>query len=415
MSELERNYGIKPEKKNLVDDGLGELENLQLLRSLQKNPRQTNEPDVRTQNDIEKLKSELNPTGNSVPKAPVIEIKKTEGAVFNKPKHEEKKESTLGRYIRRFWKNFLVGGGIGAAVVYSENKHRAPTADDINPKRDFVKEFKFKGNLTPKQVLHRQVAIDQHLDDSSDFKNDALKDNGLYFANRDRMKSESDINNYNYYDDQKLWLQNVVQSNEYLDRLTEEFSGDRAKAEAEQKRRINALAQDYVLEDLSKIKHDAGKNTLAYYAGTTHLPRNDGDQTTAIHESEHQITDGDNLITSYAKNLYKEGFSLKKAKLTENLIRNNDKKIWESYLSDPTEIDARKKELEFEMDKMLIKKYGEKFTEKHYKALKKLEKDGFLGERPAQFLKIIKHKDLIKIMNTIAANTHEVKDTENWS
>ena len=85
----------------------------------------------------------------------------------------------------------------------------------------------------------------------------------------------------------------------------------------------------------------------------------------------------------------------------------------EEYLSKPTELDARKKVLEMEMESLGIKKYEEEFTDGHYKKLIKLNKEGKLSNDAHDFLRVIKPEYIKQIMNSIALEDSLIKNSEN--
>jgi regulator of sigma D len=70
------------------------------------------------------------------------------------------------------------------------------------------------------------------------------------------------------------------------------------------------------------------------------------------------------------------------------------------YFSDPTELDARKKVLEYEMEVMGIKKYGEQFTK--YDLQELMKNYDHLSRNSQEFLDHIDQGYFITIMNTIA-------------
>jgi hypothetical protein len=125
-----------------------------------------------------------------------------------------------------------------------------------------------------------------------------------------------------------------------------------------------------------------------------------------VHESEHALTDGDREMSDYAKDLYKEAF--------EKDLKDGDN--MEAYYSDPTELDARKRQLEYDMEKMGIKKYSEPFTIRKFERVMKVYHKGKLSHGARDFLKHInlgnKGEYLKRIMNTIAHDPLLEKDVE---
>jgi hypothetical protein len=240
-------------------------------------------------------------------------------------------------------------------------------------------------------------------------KESDLKRNKEYLKNRDSLQSDRIIDTYRMFDEQKKWLQEKIKSKEYLARLTKEFGGDETKARAEQKSRLDELDKDYVLESSEKIEDDVPGAAAYYDYDKTHLPHNGYDlENTAVHEYQHQSTRGNMSMSDYAKDLYKKGFD--PTKTTKEIVVNG--RTGEEYFGTPTEMDARKKELELDMERFNIKKYGEKFTPKHLESLLKLQKKGIISN---EFLEMTKPEYLLKIMNTIAGTETKDKNQENLS
>jgi hypothetical protein len=114
-----------------------------------------------------------------------------------------------------------------------------------------------------------------------------------------------------------------------------------------------------------------------------------------FHEAGHVITDGGKTMSKKAMSLLKKGYS-----------RSGNKEI-DDYLSDSTEIDARKKQFERDLERSGIWKYGEPFTEEHLQKSIELRKNWELGGGSIEFLgflEFMKHKKIIDIMNKIADN-----------
>ncbi len=82
------------------------------------------------------------------------------------------------------------------------------------------------------------------------------------------------------------------------------------------------------------------------------------------------------------------------------------------YYATPTEILARKSVFEHELEKKGIKKYGEPFTEEHYRKVIDLMKKGELNKNSIEFLHIYDKDALIEIMNTIAYEEHSLQEQD---
>jgi hypothetical protein len=63
------------------------------------------------------------------------------------------------------------------------------------------------------------------------------------------------------------------------------------------------------------------------------------------------------------------------------------------------------------MERLGIKKYGEKFTMEHYEKLLKLKKEGKLFDNSIEFLDRIKPEFIEQVMNTIAMNKSVQEDS----
>jgi hypothetical protein len=110
-------------------------------------------------------------------------------------------------------------------------------------------------------------------------------------------------------------------------------------------------------------------------------------------------------MSEYAKNLYSKAYDSTKV---ENTMLDNRR--MREYMGDPTEIDARKKELEHELERLGVKKYGERFTQEHYNKAWELMNKGKLSYQASRFLQIIKAEYIGEIMNNVAVAG---KDVEN--
>jgi len=192
------------------------------------------------------------------------------------------------------------------------------------------------------------------------------------------------------YFKQKSWYSSTMSEFSYLEKLIVE-KGDVKDAIIEYCDRIRRLNTVFVIESYDSI---SGKipGAVAYYDyNCIHFP-NFYNTTIGIHEFEHQITVGNFYMSEYAKNLYRQAFD--SSVVRKDFLERN---------SNPTEIDANKKQVEFEMERLGIKKYSEKFTSLHYnKLMYCLSKGLFTNQGAIDFLKVIKAKYFCQIFNTIA-------------
>ncbi len=217
------------------------------------------------------------------------------------------------------------------------------------------------------------------------------------------------------YEEQASWIKKIIGSSEYKKRLKKEFDGDVKKASMVQKQRLANLDKDYVLEPVDSIEKRTMVGVVGQYElkdGLVHLvdTMNDTDSTEAIHEFNHQATNADSGLSEKAKDLYAKAFN------PENIMRElsdtAEQKFWVNYLKKPSELDSRKRQLEKQMEVLGVKKYGEVFTEEHYKKIKQLYDQGVLNIGAQEFMLAIKPEYFIEIMNTIAYNDIVSKESE---
>lgn len=220
----------------------------------------------------------------------------------------------------------------------------------------------------------------------------------LFYSNFTFSQNEQQQTLVKEYNKQKTWLINLLDIS-YLNKFIIENNGNIKESIHEYELRIRRLFINYKIENYEEINNKINGACAYYDYRITHLPNYYPGPTGAIHEFTHQMTDGDFNITPYAKLLYQKAFDSTKA-INPILI---NKRTYLQYSSDPTELDARKKQLEFEMERLGIKKYKDKFKLKHYKIILKYIKKGlFVNQGAIDFIKLIKPNYIIQIMNTIA-------------
>jgi hypothetical protein len=243
-----------------------------------------------------------------------------------------------------------------------------------------------------------------------DLYNKSYKEDESYLNNQ--------VNAINYYDKQFNWLKGNMENPKYAERLKKEFENN---AETVLLKRKNNLLNSPIdvnvksrfwnpvpetpnvqpiyeynyNEDIGEdVKTKTDKNRLTLldpeYAKSRVVNGKKIIPTLAIHEGQHLITDQNKGMSDYAKNLYNDSY------LPTNKKDNNQ------YYNNPTEMDARKKALDFDMEKLGIKKYEEDFKPKHYKKILKLKNK--LNDDSLEFLEHVKPKNIQKIFNTIAYN-----------
>lgn len=214
-----------------------------------------------------------------------------------------------------------------------------------------------------------------------------------------------------------------VASQDYLKRLVIEFDGDIEKAEKIQKERMQYVQSlKYQFDTLRQI---AKKNDLpdgkdkwipqwlidmdeflygrvrikagAFYDPEKHemMIPNEGDRVDSFirHEVFHASTKADKGISDKAKKIMNESYK----EFDNNKVNN-------SYFIMPTERLARKQEVDFELERLGIKKYGERATRDHYDKLMEHAKRGDLSREAYDFLKTTKPEYFEKIFNEIASD-----------
>ena len=261
---------------------------------------------------------------------------------------------------------------------------------------------------------------------SKDPKKEALES----YKNRHKENEEfmsRQLEDMDYYNRQLNWHKNNLKNPMYLKRLENEFKEDASKNLSKRKERLTtsniylgtaqnrrSLTEERNLHPNVQKEYDTIFETFTNEYGEldlkdTHLVPTgkrkmtladikymkefvkDADKiipTLAIHEGQHLITDADDGMSDLAKQIYKEAY----------IPSGNNKD--DEYFGRPTELDARKKALDFDMEKFGIKKYEEKFTPKHHKELLKIKKK--LSSDSNEFLDKIKPESIQKIFNTIA-------------
>ncbi|MDQ5949892.1 MAG: hypothetical protein QG563_399, partial [Patescibacteria group bacterium] len=216
------------------------------------------------------------------------------------------------------------------------------------------------------------------------------------------------------YDTEHLWLEKNISSPEYRKKLEDEFGSKTDSVLNARKHRLSdknyKVVSGFSVSDDAQAFYDHSNEEVA-------LP-SVSEEGLAIHEFTHDMTHGDELLSEKAKDLYTESYD--PSKLTDDEWRYNFKTLIENgsqYYLEPTERDARKKALEYDMAKLGVKTYGEEFTDDHYKRLLELQKEGLLNPSASEFLRMTKPEYLKKIMNEIAENpkTPDQTDQENRS
>ena len=212
-----------------------------------------------------------------------------------------------------------------------------------------------------------------------------------------------------------------VGSREYQEKLQIEYNGNAEKAEREQKKRIgnletvkiNILSKEELKNKLEDIRRKSGVkfgNFDAFYvrdcAGIKHelfVPFDNDDEGYCIEQE---------LLHASTK-IY-EGMSDKAVKLLDkSYIKQGLFGVFSNkqdrYYKDPSERLVRKQMLDRELEALGIKKYGEKFADKHYDKMMEYYKKGKFSWDANDFIKRTNPKRFKQIFNEIAANEEEVE------
>ncbi len=234
---------------------------------------------------------------------------------------------------------------------------------------------------------------------------DAYSPEGKY----EELKSEIQ-NAYAVGDEQREWLHNVVKSNEYKKRLSGELD-DTQTFDMNYKIRKNKITdKDYDVIPRDTLTNNPDGSVLGSYdseSDNVEITKKaiDRNRSTPVHEFAHDMTFANMLLSKKALTLYTESFD-------QSRMSQGELEMIE-YLKDPTERDARKKELEFELEKLGVKKYGEEFTDDHYRKMIELQKEQQFSNGADQFIRMTKPEYFKKIMNEIAEHQTVASDEDN--
>jgi hypothetical protein len=204
-------------------------------------------------------------------------------------------------------------------------------------------------------------------------------------------------------------LLNHIASEDYLNKIVKEFDCSLEAGKKIQESRIDNLKLGkYSLHETANIfrwEEDDKTGEIFPNSAKAYLKYNDKDkEEVATHElAGHKATFGEYGMSKEAKGLFKEAVISEKDFLSTHSYQEQRYK----YLSDLTEIYARKKVLDLEMEKLNIKKYGEPFIkDKHLPVLMKLRDEKKLSDSALEFLEVIKPEYFEKIFNEIAENNN---------
>lgn len=209
-----------------------------------------------------------------------------------------------------------------------------------------------------------------------------------------------------------------IASEDYLNKIIKEFDCSLEVGKKIQESRIDNLKLGkYSLSEggnVFRFEVDNKTGNIFPNSARVYLRYNDENkEEAATHELVgHKATFAEYGMSQKAKDLFKEAVISEKDFLLSSLVG----RYWDGYkyITNPTEIYARKKVLELEMEKLNIKKYGEPFIKDiHLPILIKLRDEKKLSESAIEFLEAIKPEYLEIIFNEIAENNLTPEDTVN--
>lgn len=195
---------------------------------------------------------------------------------------------------------------------------------------------------------------------------------------------------------QKQWLLDQMQSDAYQERAEREgLSGDDIA------KRVNRLESTEVRHVKKDEIYPDGTEAISFvdiHEDKEHhiLAGNkafDPSATLIVHEAQHIATLENEGLSDHARKLYSQSY--KKSGHTEE---------YEKYLQDNSERDARKKQLEYELEQLGIKTYSEPFTQKTFDTMMRLYRKGKFTYGPRQLIEGTKPEYFLQIMNEIAEN-----------
>lgn len=255
---------------------------------------------------------------------------------------------------------------------------------------------------TPKELETYKYYLNNY---RKEFQSSLLKTNITLSDHSQALEKFKDLNKM--VDSIKNEIKTHIESKEYLNKLTIEFNSNTSEAITQQQIRLKNLANlkcNFV--SLEALNSDSNVEMFSYYLGGTvniYLPYNSNDydylKTATYHEILHEITLGEKNIPKKTIQVLKDSYTTK----NQNY----------GYFFDPSERLVRKQMLDLEMERLGIKKYGEKFTHEHYEKLIKAYNNNELNQDSDRLLETTKPEYFEQIMNEIAQNNTNLESEEN--
>ncbi|MFA6416897.1 MAG: hypothetical protein WCW61_01745 [Patescibacteria group bacterium] len=239
----------------------------------------------------------------------------------------------------------------------------------------------------------------------------------VYFDKENFSKNKED---FEFYDSKIEALIEHVKSPEYLKKLMLEYDIDEQAAKEHQQTRLqNIMHGTYSLDD-NNANYETDEKRFSVILPKNHKKH----EFTVEHEIlGHKTVDADEYSRKAAKLMSKSGqkIDFKKPEFKEYLkkthgdTREDTKRVLSNYFRSQPERYARKQVLELEMEQLGIKKYGEEFTDEHYRQLSDLYKKGKLSDDSRQFFSTTKPEYFKIIFNEIAENNSENYRHPGWN
>lgn len=236
-------------------------------------------------------------------------------------------------------------------------------------------------------------------------------------------------------------LLNQMSSKEYLEKMTIECDGDESAAKSQVRMRIKNLEKTKIIvetqEDIRKIVVDKinkelkdtlgvlGSEDSAHRSDLEEIAKNSASKameiakgaeflgyteketgvhiaydaslgTTPRHELSHASTGGINTLPLKTMDLFRDAFK-----------STPDTEMLDFYFSNADEMLARKKELDKDLERLGIKKYGEPTTDTQLEKIKQSYDKGELSTGSMQLIEHVKKGYLKKILDQVAKSEGE--------
>ena len=237
-----------------------------------------------------------------------------------------------------------------------------------------------------------------------------------------------------YYDLGRKWVLDNIDNPEYFERLKKEGSKDLPNLSFEDVKKYVEKWQAYrflqvrddnfvISKDIQKSYESSGGDSTMYVGGfyrptnqKVYFPLNQDSLSSielAIHEYTHKVTKANYYIPLNSIKLFIEAFDSSSVMANYGTIKELSGRKSLEYLSDPTEMYARKKVFEYDLERLGVKKYGEEFTKEHYLKVLELKRKRQLSGGSCEFILSIKPEMMERVMNEIAAIGLNQEEVEN--